>query len=121
MGVPRFCVGEKRLRCEVDNLDQRLHHIRFFLNLENGKPRDRFSGTKGIRHGDPLSKLLFVLIADALSQRIQRGVGLNFFRPLVVRVPAFKISHLQFTDDTLIFGEADMTSWGNLLSIVDEF
>ena len=81
-----------------------------FSILINGKPRERFGGSRGIHQGDPLSPFLFILVADALSRRISRGVSRGLFKPIVVGSPGIAISHLQFADDTLIFGEDDSTS-----------
>ena len=45
-----------------------------FSVIINGKERKHFSSSRGIRQGDPLSPFLFILVADAMSRRIQRGV-----------------------------------------------
>lgn len=74
-----------------------------------------------IRQGDTLSPFLFVLVADALSRRIQRGTELNLFRPLAVGAQANRISHLQFANDTLFFAETDKQGWENLIDIVRQF
>ncbi|KAL4325934.1 hypothetical protein GQ457_11G031660 [Hibiscus cannabinus] len=61
----------------------------------------------GLRQGDPLSPLLFVIVAKALhvvlkkavSERVACGVEL---------VPGFSFSHLQFADVTILFFDASI-------------
>lgn len=86
--------------------------IRFSI-LVNGSPCGFFQSSWGIRQEDPLSRLLFVLVMEALSRLIDKasGVGLLFGFSVggVASVP-LKISHLLFADDTLIFCEANPDS-----------
>jgi exonuclease III len=80
-----------------------------FSILVNGTPEGFFNSSRGIRQGDPLSPLLFVLVMEALSRMVNAtveqgllsgfGVGERVFSDLVV-------AHSLFADDTLIFCEA---------------
>jgi hypothetical protein len=84
----------------------------WFSILVNGTPEGFFNSSQGIRQGDPLSRLLFVLVMEALSRMmnatVEQGllsvfffffVGERVFSDLVV-------SHSLFADDMLIFCEA---------------
>jgi exonuclease III len=85
--------------------------------LVNGEPAGFFSSSRGIRQGDPLSPLLFVIVMEALSTMMKiaedRGLVTGFsVGPL--SNPGLSISHLLFADDTLVFCDADEEQLRNL-------
>ena len=45
-----------------------------FSILINGSPKDFFGNSRGLRQGDPLSLLLFVIVMEALSQLLDGAV-----------------------------------------------
>ena len=83
----------------------------------NGEPASYFSSSQGIRQGDPLSPLLFVLIMEALSSMMveaeARGLVAGFSIGLEHN-PGLRVSHLLFADDTLIFCDAEEEQLRNL-------
>jgi hypothetical protein len=85
--------------------------------LVNGEPAGYFSSSRGIRQGDPLSPLLFVLIMEALSSMMveaeARGLVAGFsIGP--AHIPGLRVSHFLFADDTLIFCDAEEEQLRNL-------
>ncbi|KAL4295459.1 hypothetical protein GQ457_12G031020 [Hibiscus cannabinus] len=76
--------------------------------LVNGAPTDRFSISKGLRQGCPLSPLLFNLVGEALSLMLYKAVGIGLFKGIQIgsNSNSVLISHLQFADDLLVFCEA---------------
>jgi hypothetical protein len=79
--------------------------VRFFV-LFNGTPAGFFSSNRGLRQGNPLSPLLFVIVMEALSKMMavteSRGL-MEGFSVGSRNNAGMVVSHLLFTDDTLIF------------------
>ncbi|KAE8680788.1 hypothetical protein F3Y22_tig00111366pilonHSYRG00093 [Hibiscus syriacus] len=73
--------------------------------LVNGVPIEEFPMAKGLRQGCSLSPLLFNFIGELLNLLILKAVAHGLFSGLVIGSDsgAFKLSHLQFADDLIIF------------------
>ena len=88
-----------------------------FSVLVNGSPEGFFRCSRGLRQGDPLSSLLFLLIMEVLSRLLKKTEECNLIRGFHVgdvNVVGVRISHLLFADDTILFCDA---SREQLLSI----
>ena len=88
-----------------------------FFVLVNGSPEGFFRCSRGLRQGDPLSSLLFLLIMEVLSRLLKKTEECNLIRGFHVgdvNVVGVRISHLLFADDTILFCDA---SREQLLSI----
>lgn len=57
---------------------------------------------KGLKQRDPLTPFLFLLMDEGLNGLIQWVYDLNHFSGFKVGPSKLKISHLYYTDDTLI-------------------
>lgn len=68
--------------------------------LLNGDLGKSFPCKRGLRQGDPLSPLLFVLCIDVLFRLIEKAV-LSYYLP-AVRIGDVKIHTLQFANDVLL-------------------
>ena len=83
--------------------------------LVNGSPTDEFSLQRGLRQGDPLSPLLFLLVVEGLNVMMQSVVENNLYTGYGVDLASsVAVSRLQFADDTLLFGEK---SWANIRAL----
>ena len=71
----------------------------------NGHIGDLFKGGRGLKQGDPLSPLLFVLSMEYFTRlMVHASSNLNFgFHP---SCKALRLSHLMFADDVMIFCKA---------------
>ncbi|XP_062007966.1 uncharacterized protein LOC133724996 [Rosa rugosa] len=80
----------------------------WFSILWNGTAVGRITPTRGLLQGDPLSPYLFLLCSEGLTGLFQKAdrEGLIHGAKVCEGVPA--ISHLLFTDDSLLFGKADI-------------
>jgi hypothetical protein len=77
-----------------------------FSVLVNGTPFGVFSSSRGLRQGDPLSPLLFVIVMEALSKMFVVSIRKGFLSGFSVGSGSnevFNIYHLLFADDTLVF------------------
>jgi hypothetical protein len=86
-----------------------------FSVLNNGTPADLFISSLGVRQGDPLSSLLFVVVMEAFSKMM------NIERELLTRFSVgswcsevVALLHLLLADDTLIFCEPKVEQLHNL-------
>ena len=87
-----------------------LSTVRFSI-LINSSPCGFFGSTRGLRQGDPLSPLLFVLVMDALGRMLDKVVlegRLSGFSVGNLEGRSLAVSHLLIADDTLIFCEANL-------------
>jgi hypothetical protein len=74
--------------------------------LLNGVPGKKFSCKRGVRQGDPLSPLLFVLAAEIL-QYIINGLKNKGILKLPIPQPTLDFPIVQYADDTLLIMQAD--------------
>jgi len=67
-----------------------------------------FKPGKGLRQGDPLSPLLFNLVADVFSRMLMKAARQNLISGLLPQVMGGGVVSLQYADDTLLFLEDDI-------------
>ena len=72
----------------------------------NGQPSGYIVPTRGLRQGDPLSPYLFLICAEGLSALLHKAVQNRALKGVAASARGPTISHLFFTDDSLIFGRA---------------
>ena len=80
-----------------------------FSVLINGGLEGFFGSSRGIRQGDSLSPLLFVIVMEALSRMMSQAVECGLLSSFQVGSSdshLVRVSHLLFADDTLIFSDA---------------
>jgi hypothetical protein len=83
------------------------------LVLINGTPAGFFSSSQGVRQGDSLSPLLFVLV-EAFSRMMNATVERDLMSGFFVGSKVMVVSHLLFADDTLIFCKPNVEQLCNL-------
>ena len=76
-----------------------------------------FQTRKGLRQGDPLSPVLFNIIADMLAVLIERSKSLEHFGGLVPHLVEGGLSILQYADDAILFLEDDLVKANNLKQV----
>ena len=82
-----------------------------FSVLINGSLADIFGSLRGLRQGDPLSSLLFLIMMEVFSRMLRRVEGAGLIRGFKVegrRGGGECVTHLLFADDTILFCDADV-------------
>ena len=80
-----------------------------FSVLVNGSPVGFLGSSWGLRQGDPLSPLLFLLVMEVLSwilKKTEESGLLCGFHVVYNTLVGVRISHILFVDDTILFCDA---------------
>ena len=91
-----------------------------FSIILNGSSAGYFKGGRGLRQGDPLSPLLFVLSMEYLSRFLhQKSKTYGFgFHPNCMQL---KVMHLMFAEDLILFCKVKKKSVENLMQAFHKF
>lgn len=86
----------------------------------NGVGHGYFEGKRGLRQGDPMSPLLFVLVMEYFSRLLSKMSELPDFRfhPMYKKL---KLTHLIFADDLMIFCKGQLSSVKRVMEALDHF
>lgn len=91
--------------------------VSFFVII-NGSVRGLIKPQRGLKQGGPLSLHLFITCAEAFSFLLQQAE-----QQRMIHILSFgkdlKISHLLFTDDSLVFSKASIADCQNLKRILE--
>ena len=74
--------------------------------------------SRGIRQGDPISPYLFLLCVEALSSLLTQANRNSHLSGVPTSRRGLEISHLFFTDDSLLFCWSTTAQWNQLMSIL---
>lgn len=72
--------------------------------LINGSPSNEFNSSRGLRQGDPLSPLLFNIVAELLNLLLGKAAQIGLIKGINLGSGP-TITHQQYADDTIIFIE----------------
>ena len=75
----------------------------------NGQPCGHIQPTRGLRQGDPLSPYLFLICAKGLSALLHQVTHRKAIKGVAASAQGPRVSHLFFTDDSLVFGRASVS------------
>lgn len=78
--------------------------------LWNGNKSESFHPMKGLRQGNPLSFLFFVICMEKLVRTINRKMSKGVWKPISLFKNGPRISNLFFVDDILFFYRAVLDS-----------
>lgn len=74
----------------------------------NGEKMEPFFQSTGVRQGDPLSPYIFILCMERLAHIINVKVDMGKWKPMRLKKDGLVLSHLFFTEDRMLFVEADL-------------
>lgn len=121
MGIPKggtSCCGNGD---GFGRLYYALRYVCFSFNLWNGEKLESFVPEKGLRQGDPLSPISFVLCLEVLRRQILDSVEHKKWKPVKIAGRGPSLSHLFFVDDLFFFGEAYETQARIMESVLGKF
>jgi mannosylglycoprotein endo-beta-mannosidase len=87
--------------------------------LLNGLPLDAIQHGRGLRQGDPLSPLLFILAIDPLHRILQVATEKGLLSELYGRAARFRVS--MYADDAILFIKPTSQDADNLKRILTHF
>nr|XP_027077062.1 uncharacterized protein LOC113700825 [Coffea arabica] len=108
--LQKFGFGYRFILLVLNNLSQS-----WFSVLVNGRSRGFFQASRGIKQGDPLSPILFILTSEALSRGLKAQATDGRIAHYALPKGGIRITHLSFADDVVIFARGDRRSMVNLV------
>lgn len=90
-----------------------------FEVLVNGQPSKRFSSTRGLRQGDPMSPLPFVIAMEGLTSLLD-------YAQAAIKITGFdskscKVNYIFFADDVIIFSKASISNVRKIEEVLYNF
>nr|GEV20640.1 RNA-directed DNA polymerase, eukaryota [Tanacetum cinerariifolium] len=82
--------------------------------LVNGSLTSEFKFSKGLKHGDPLSPFLFILIMESLHVSFNNVVNDGLYNGIHID-DSLSLSHLFYVDDVIFVGKWNLSTIVNVL------
>ncbi|KAM7517189.1 hypothetical protein LguiA_006772 [Lonicera macranthoides] len=89
--------------------------------LVNGRVAGYFQCSRGVRQGDPLSPLLFILAEEALNRALHALVDHGSIKRMASTRNSIPPSHVMYADDMIIFCNASLPTVKTLMQLLDDY
>jgi hypothetical protein len=93
----------------------------FYFVFVNGQPLEKIRPSRGLRQGDPLSPYLFLIMAEGLSALLSKAKLDKRINGVPIAAGGFRLSHLFFADESLLFCRANFTELINLIQVLQTY
>ena len=87
----------------------------------NEEPKGKIIPSRGLRQGNPISPYLFLICVEGLSAMLKKEEAIGHIKGISVCRGAPRISHLLFTDDSLVFCRATMEESNRVMKILEDY
>lgn len=87
----------------------------WFSVIMNGTYKGYFQASQGLRHGDPLSPYLFIVMEEVLTRLLKKNFATGRIGTFSHPVGAPLVSHLLYADDLLVFANGQKKSIKSLM------
>lgn len=101
MAIPVGSINCLRIQYEMAQLDILILGSSSSKILMNGRPSQNIRHAKGLRQGDPLSPLLFIIGIDLLQRIIEQAAEQGLLQPVLPRQAKLRCS--LYADDVALF------------------
>jgi hypothetical protein len=92
-----------------------------FSILLDGAPYGKFTPSRGLQQGDPLSLFLFILGLEILSRLFFKEEVLGNLHGIKMALSCPPISHLFLPDDVMIFSSANVSKARTILNCLSTY
>ncbi|GKA69148.1 RNA-directed DNA polymerase, eukaryota, reverse transcriptase zinc-binding domain protein [Tanacetum coccineum] len=115
-------------------LDYMLHNLGFYLTwrswieaclessrtsiLVNGSPTSKFSVKHGLRHGDPLSPLLFIIVKEGLHMDLSEASHSCLIHGIKIGSSNITLLHIFYADDVVITTDWSPLDMENIICVL---
>lgn len=93
----------------------------YFLVLVDGSPTSFFNASRGLRQGDLISPILFVILAKCLGRFVNNMVVKGEFVGLNPSSSTLVCSRQQFVDISIVMGEASVRNVRNIKKALSDY
>ena len=89
----------------IDTVMRCVSSMKYIVKI-NGQPYGLIQPTRGLRQGDPLLPYLFLICSEGLFAFLNCAAQRKAIEGVATSANGPRVSHLFFTDDSLVFGRA---------------
>jgi len=86
----------------------------------NDQRSNSFVGRRGLKQGDPLSPLLFIIAMECMSRLMQQAGDHPEFK-YHPNCSKLKLTHLIFADDLILFSKANPKTLTSMMQVLRDF